>query len=136
VSETTAPVEPRRRRRYGVLGYQLKTLTATIASGQSLSGPVYPAGRVLRVFVPTGTTGAALLPWIGINEQGATFGPSRSPVANMYNLLSFAAGDCLELAGGGVLEAAFALKLQSTDAAGSPVTQAADRVLTLVVATG
>jgi hypothetical protein len=127
-----APAEGRRRRRYGVLGYQTRQGTAVIASGQSLSGAAYPGGRLLRVFVPGGTAGAKLLVWAGVNEQSATFGPARS--LGGYALYDFAAGDAVEV-GGGFLDGCFALKLQTVASDGAtPATQTGAVTLTLVAA--
>jgi hypothetical protein len=130
--ETAAPAEGSRRRRtrYGVLGYQVRQATATIASGQSLSGAVYPGGRLLRIFVPAGTLGSKLLVHAGINESGTTFGPSRG--LGGYALYDFAAGDAVEVGG---LDGCGAVKIQTVASDGTtPVTQTGSITLTLIAA--
>jgi hypothetical protein len=108
----------------------MQILTATIASGESLSGAVQLGGAsVLRIVMPAGWDAAALT--FQVSEDGSTFrelnaaGDSEAAVS-----IAVSAGKAYQLVPS-TLAAQLWLKVRS-GTSGSPVNQTAARTITLV----
>lgn len=105
----------------------LYTTTATIASGASLSGAATcSTGRLARIDMPAAWTAASLT--FQVSNDGVTYNNLYDASGNEYTVTTAASrGVVVPLVD--FLGASF-LKIRS-GTSGSPVTQGADRVLTL-----
>lgn len=110
---------------------RIETVSATIASGQSLSGAVNLAGcRLVGLVMPAAWTAASLT--FQVSHDGTTYNDLYDDAGNEYTVVA-AASRYIGLVGMD-WEAVRFLKVRSGTAA-TPVNQAAQRVIVLV-ATG
>lgn len=121
VSTPTIPIGPG-----GTAGY----VTATIPSGQSLSGKVdLGQPTLLGLLLPAAWDAAKVS--FAVSPDDVTYGPLFTVAGEYASAAAQAAGDFLAVDPSAFYGARF-LKVRS-GTSGTPVTQTADRTLTLIV---